>query len=117
MENMLDKKYKHGRVKEKSVAFKDKDYLTWCHQQDLKCFACGEKAHIDDGIELHHIRDRSITHRDDDKIIPLHGIKCHRLGTELSAHLTPKKFRNIFPVGSQLMYAKKLYERYCESKV
>ena len=116
MNNMLDKKYKHERIKKKSKPFKDKEYLAWLHNQELKCFACGGYATMDDGIELHHVKETSSDKRNDNEVIPLHGIKCHRLGVELSAHLTPKKFRETFPVGAQLKYAKELYNRYLRYK-
>lgn len=103
---MLNKKFKHKKIKPQAV--KDADYLSWCHTQDLACFCCGERG----SIELHHIKETSSDKRNDNEIIPLCGVKCHRLGITLSAHLTPKKFRRVFPMGMQLKYAKGLYNEY-----
>ncbi len=49
-------------------------------------------------------------------VIPLCGVEHHRLGTELSAHGTPKKFREVFPVQSQRNYATILYNEYKEEQ-
>jgi len=90
-------------------AFKDPDYLTWLHEDKKPvCFSCGEC----NGIELHHIKEASSDKKDDRLVIPLCGVKCHRLGTELSAHGTPSKFRNIYPIPLQKEYAKDLYQEY-----
>lgn len=106
---MLSKKKQtsHNRIKQKPMACKH--FMAWVHNVCRpKCFACGGN----DSMELHHIKKSSSDLKDDSKVLPLCGNKCHRLGTELSAHGTPKKFREVFPIAVQLAYAEKLYEQY-----
>ncbi len=99
------------RLKEKPL--KDKAYLKWLHEvKRPHCFVCGKR----NGIELHHVKDGSSDVKNDHMVIPLCGVEHHRLGTELSAHGTPKKFREVFPVQSQRNYAKILYNEYKETK-
>jgi len=107
---MLSKKVKHNKLRPKPK--KEPKYLSWCHGQGLCCFACGGF----DRIELHHVKECSSDHKDDSKVIPLCGENCHRNGTELSAHGTPKKFRQIFPIEVQLKFAEILYHRYKEMR-
>ena len=104
---MLNKKIKHGRIKPQ--AHKEPDFLRWLHEvKQPPCFICGGY----NKIELHHIKRYSSDKRDDRHVIPLCGESCHRNGTELSAHSTPKKFRDKYPMSEQLKYAKELYEEY-----
>ena len=99
---MLNKKVTHKKLRPKPV--KDSKYLSWLHCQNLGCFICGEHNQI----ELHHIKECSSDSKDDTKVIGLCGESCHRNGTELSAHGTPKKFREKYPIEYQLKYAEKL---------
>lgn len=101
------------KVSNKNKAtFEDLEYLSWLHKQDLTCFACGRK----NGIEIHHIKEASSDKKNHKEVIPLCGVNCHRLGNELSAHGTPKKFREIFPIKIQKEYAKGLYSQYKENE-
>lgn len=94
--------------KNKSKAIKNDKYLSWCHNQDLPCFSCGKRG----VIELHHVKEASTDIKDDTKVIPLCGIECHRLGRMLSAHGTPKKFREVYPITEQERHAKEIYKRF-----
>ena len=88
---------------------KEPKYLAWLHEvKQPECFACGKT----NGIELHHIKEASSDKKDDRLVIPLCGVECHRLGSVLSAHGTPKKFRDTFPLDMQKEYAMALYEEY-----
>ena len=103
--NILNKKIKHNRIKPKAP--KEPKYLQWLHKVKMpECFVCG----ISCGIEMHHIKRSSSDYRDDSKVIPL----CHEhhLGVTFSAHGTPKKWREIYPISVQLEYAEKLYKDY-----
>jgi len=92
---------------------KEPNYLKWLHEvKHPECFACGKI----NGIELHHIKEASSDNKDDRLVIPLCGIECHRLGSVLSAHGTPKKFRDTFPFDMQKEYAMALYEEYLNDK-
>jgi len=86
----------------------DKEYLSYLHTQNLKCFCCSGN----DKIELHHIKESSSDAKNDRSVIPLCGDKCHRLGLELSAHGTPRKFKAAFPIEEQKLFALKLYLEY-----
>ncbi len=117
--DMLNKKVTHKRLKskpskknKKKITDEDKEFLKWAKLQDLPCFACGEYG----SIELHHVRENSCSSRSHAEIIPLCGEKCHRLGVELSAHGTPRKFRQVFPASVQKEAAKLLYNRYLREK-
>ena len=106
MNNMLNKKIKHNRLKPKNK--KLPKYLSYLHTQDLACFICGERNEI----ELHHIKEASSDEKDDSKVIPLCGNECHRLGLIISAHGTPKLFREKYPIAVQIEFADKLYLEY-----
>ena len=50
----------------KPKAYKNKDYLSYMHNSDKSCVICGCRE-----IELHHIKTKTQTNRDDSKIVPL----------------------------------------------
>jgi len=104
---MLDKKVTHKKLRQK--AKKEPNFLKWLHNQNnIVCFACGGQ----DKLECHHIKSTSTDEKDDKNIIMLCGEKCHRNGLKLSAHSTPKKFRETYSIETQLEYAGKLYDKY-----
>ncbi len=107
---MLSKKEQTSSNRLKPKPQKNKEYLSWCHSQELPCFSCG--GH--NNIELHHVKNCSSDDRDDTKVIPLCGEECHRNGMKLSPHGTPKAWRKTYPIQMQLDYADELYRRYCE---
>lgn len=111
---MLTKKAQTSSKRLKPKAVKDKRYLYWLHNQsDIFCFVCGKQ----NKLECHHIKEFSSDKKDDRKILMLCGEECHRNGTGLSAHGTPKKFRNTFSMKTQLSYSCELYDRYLSEKV
>ena len=83
-------------------------YMKVLKSLDLPCFCCGSFG----SIELHHIKACSSDEKNHREVLPLCGDKCHRLGLELSAHGTPKKFREAFPVEIQRVYAAKMFNTY-----
>lgn len=98
----------------KNVKVVDVEGLKYLHilkGMDLPCFACGAYG----SIELHHIKECSSDKKVHTEVLPLCGDKCHRLGTELSAHGTPKKFREVFPIELQREFAKELYKKVMEN--
>ena len=99
---------KHRLKQELPQKHKNNNYLAWLHNQSLTCMSCGKQ----NGIELHHVKRYSSDPKDDRKVIPLCGVECHRLGTVLSAHGTPVKFREEYPMEYQEAYAQKLYSLY-----
>jgi hypothetical protein len=108
---MLNKKVKHNRLRPKAP--KEPKYLSWLHNQsDIFCFACGKQ----NKLECHHIKQFSTDVKDDRKIIMLCGEECHRNGAILSAHGTPKMFREAYPIEVQLENAEKLYNQYKKEK-
>jgi len=110
--NMLNKKIKHNRIKPK--AKKLPKYLKWLHNQnDIVCFVCGKQ----NKLEAHHVKQTSSDERDDSKILMLCGEECHRNGRILSAHGTPKKFRETFSMQQQFKYAENLHNRYLNEGV
>jgi len=46
------------------------------------------------------------------RLIPLCGVEHHRLGQTLSAHGTPKKWRETFSMEMQNEFADKIYKEY-----
>ena len=99
--------FNHKKIKPQPV--KDKKYLAWLHEEHLSCFVCDTRM----GVQIHHVKEHSIDMRTDDKTIPL----CyeHHLGNEISAHGTPKLFRELYPMDIQLAKANELYTRYKEN--
>ena len=96
-------------LKPNSKPLKDQKYLSWLHEvKQPECYCCGKT----NGIELHHVKEGSSDVKNDHFVIPLCGVECHRLGTVLSAHGTPKLFRETFPTHDQKEYAFNLYQEY-----
>ena len=88
---------------------KDPAYLSWLHNvHQPRCFVCGSFC----GIELHHVKKTSSDEKDDHCVIPLCGDSCHRIGTIMSAHDTPVKFRAEYPIEVQKKFADNLYQQY-----
>lgn len=103
--NMLSKKVTHKRLKPK--AQKQPKYLSWLHEiEQPSCFVCN----IQTGIQMHHVKEHSTDPRDDSKIIPL--CQLHHLGNDFSVHMTPKAFREAYPMEVQYKYAEKLYNTF-----
>lgn len=113
-------KNKDTKVMKKSVAVSDPDFILWLHEvKKPKCFCCGREYYfegIQDHSEVHHIKEASTDHKNDREVLMLCGVSCHRLGTELSAHGTPKKFREKFPIKEQKIYSLTLYLEYLDYK-
>ncbi len=61
---------KNGRLKPE--VYKNKKYLNHMHNSGKTCVVCGKRD-----IELHHIKTKSNTDRDDSKIVPL-CVEHHR---------------------------------------
>lgn len=100
-------------IKKKKVSSLEREFLEWLHIQIKPCFVC-------DGlnvIEWHHVKRDSTCQKDHTRLIPLCGESCHRLGTVLSAHGTPSKFRETYPISEQMEYAKKIYEEFLSSEL
>lgn len=101
--------------------FKCNEFLQWVHNVARpSCFCCGREYYYiseADKMELHHIKAASSDNKDDRKVIPLCGVECHRVGTTLSAHGTPKLFREKFSMEKQESYARKLFEQYKEEEL
>lgn len=133
--NMLDKKFKHNRLREKpdqknkkkdkkvlfddkrlrdkpsskntSKEYKEPKYLSYLHEVlQPPCIVC--QTHM--GIEMHHIKEASSDPKDDRFVIPL----CHEhhLGNKFSAHGSAKQFRAKYSYQTQMAAAQKLYEGY-----
>lgn len=100
--------------------FKHPEYMQWIHNiAKPPCFCCGRAYYYTseaDKSEIHHIKEASSDNKDDRKVIVLCGVKCHRLGTELSAHGTPKKFRETFSIEVQRSYGDALFLRFKEEE-
>jgi len=104
-------KNRKGSKKVSSLSMNDKKYLSWLQTTSYACFACGG----DNGIEWHHVKRDSTDKKNHTRLIPLCGVECHRLGTVLSAHGTPKKFRETFSMEFQNEYADRIYSEYKET--
>jgi len=131
----LIKPKKKKPVSKNTMTTHMKEYSDWLHQEEqgykYPCFACGASysdnsvislkhlANIDvnkettfqsDAIEWHHIKEASSDKKNHLELLPLCGNKCHKLGTVLSAHGTPKKFKSVFPIDVQRKYARDIYK-------
>ena len=107
-------KYNHNRIKpkysnknKKPIATEDSEYLQWLQTQQYQCFVCGTY----ENIEMHHIKKHSNDKKNHKELIPL-CVMHHRLSNELSAHNTPTKFRELYPIKKQREYARTLYNNY-----
>ncbi|MCF6330981.1 MAG: hypothetical protein L3I99_05480 [Sulfurimonas sp.] len=92
----------------KSITQGDKDYLAWLQTQDYPCFVCKKY----NKIEWHHVKEYSSDKKNHKRLMPLCGEECHRNGLTLSAHGTPKRFKEIFPMSVQNDYADTIYNLY-----
>ena len=108
-------------IKKKSknniVSKDDREYLDWLHEEEqgysYPCFVCGKNS-SSDTTEWHHIKEGSGDKKDHKRQIPLCGNEHHRLGTVLSAHGTPRKFRETYPMEMQYKYADKIYSDFLQ---
>lgn len=102
--NGLNIEIEAERIKPK--AFKCPEYLTWLHNQGLKCFVCGNPY-----IEIHHVKEHSTDLRNDNICLPLcrlHHTEC----TILSAHGNTKAFKHRYPMKVQRAEALKLWLKF-----
>ena len=97
-----------NRKGDKKVTDEDKKYLSYLQTTDYSCMVCGQS----NGIEWHHVKRDSTDKKDNTRLVPLCGIEHHRLGSTLSAHGTPKKFREKFSMKFQFRYAKEIYDEF-----
>lgn len=97
-----------NRKGRKKVTDEDKKYLSYLQTTDYPCMVCGKHY----GIEWHHVKRDSTDKKDNTRLIPLCGVEHHRLGLTLSAHGTPKKFRDTFSIKFQLQYAKEIHDEF-----
>ena len=107
------------KSKNNIVSKDDRGYLDWLHEEEqgysYPCFVCGNNS-SSDTIEWHHIKEGSGDKKDHKRQIPLCGNEHHRLGTVLSAHGTPRKFRETYPMEMQYKYADKIYSDFLQYK-
>ena len=106
-------KFNHGRIKPKyssknksSITAHEKEYLEYLQHIDEECLVCGCN-----GIEWHHVKRDSTDKKNHTRLIPLCPMH-HRLSNELSAHGTPKKFREIYSMEIQNEVAETYYNEY-----
>lgn len=114
---MLTKKQqtaKHSRLRpkpssknKKRITDEDKQYLEWLQHQSLTCIVCGSG-----NVEMHHVKRNSSDSKNNRRLIPLCTMH-HRLSNELSAHGTPRKFKEVYPMEAQYEIADRIYQEYC----
>jgi len=97
----------------KKFSSEDEAYLEYLQELDAACFVCGQK----NGIEWHHVKLYSSDKKNHKRLLPLCGVEHHRLGMELSAHGTPKKWRETYSMDEQNAYADEIYNKYKEGLV
>jgi hypothetical protein len=110
--------FNHGRVKEgrhssDELTPEERVYHEWLKSDPFhfSCFCCGE-LNLHDPIEWHHVKLYSSDPKNHFRLIPLCAAKCHRLGTDLSPHGTPKKWRETFSMEDQNKHADFIYAIY-----
>jgi len=101
-------KPKYSSKNKKLITLSDKKYLEWLQATEYSCMICGKH----NGIEWHHVKEYSTDVKNHKRLIPLCGVEHHRLGTVLSAHGTPKKFRDTFSMEFQNQFADEIYSDY-----
>ncbi len=113
------KKALRNKSKSNIVSQEDREYLDWLHKEEqgynYHCFVCGNN-NSNDTTEWHHVKESSGDRKDHKRQIPLCGNEHHRLGTGLSAHGTPKKFRETYPMKVQYKHAEKIYSDFLQYK-
>ena len=96
---------KRNIIKKKPIATEsDREYLGWFNEQGLSCMVCG----CTNGVQGHHVKRDSTDKKDHKRVIPL-CVDHHLNSMELSAHGTPKKFREEYPMEYQHKLADKIY--------
>ena len=100
------------KKKSQNLSKDEKDYLDWLQNQSYVCFVCGQQ----NGIEWHHVKKFSSDKKNHFRLIPL-CFMHHRISNELSAHGTPRKFREAFTYEEQLFYAAKIHLEYLKNKL
>ncbi len=112
-------KKKLSKKSTKSLAnSEEREYLSWLKSEassEFSCFVCG-KIKSDDRIEWHHVKLDSSSKKNHKRLIPLCGHEHHRLGTVMSPHGTPKKFREQYPIEVQNGRADEIYNYYLSTK-
>ena len=93
----------------KPTAFKDKDYLSYMHNSDKACVVCGSRE-----IELHHIKTKTQTMRNDNEIVPL--CMNHHRGNFAPHGFDSAEFYKEYPKEFLLELAEQFYSEYLEEK-
>lgn len=126
----MPKKFNHNRIKPKkestfgvkkpfkgksknrkgntSITKEDLDYLNWLdrHRSGFTCLVCGFGR-----VEFHHVKRDSTDRKNHKRLIPL----CqnhHTLSDKLSAHGTPRKWRQTYSMEFQNQLADRIYNNY-----
>lgn len=94
----------------------EKKYLNWLQEQDYSCLACDKK----NGIEFHHVTDIKRIEgkrRSNNRLIPLCGVECHRLGKK-AIHVMPKEeyYETIVSLEDMLTSAENIYSDFLRSE-
>ena len=95
------------KKKSQNLSKDEKDFLNWLQNQSYGCFVCGQQ----NGIEWHHVKKFSSDKKNHFRLIPL-CFMHHRISNELSAHGTPRKFRDLYPLDIQNIFANNIYIAY-----
>lgn len=90
----------------------DLDYMDWLHSSKCSfvCIVCESP-----NVEFHHVKRDSTSKKDHKRLIPLCQ-QHHTLSDKLSAHGTPKKWRETYSMELQYIIADKIYKNYLEGK-
>jgi len=107
-----NKKPKASMKNKPKITNEDKEYLQWLQELYYpRCYVCYTQANI----EFHHVKKHSSDRKNHKLLIPL-CLEHHRNSKELSAHRTPKKFRELYPIEEQKEKANKIYKEYINEK-
>lgn len=102
-----------------TVTKEEQEFMDWLHSDaqyfDYPCFVCG-KFNPNDTIKWHHVKEFSSDKKNHKRQIPLCDNEHHRLGTELSPHGTPKKWRATYSMKVQNEYADSIWNDFITSK-
>ena len=91
----------------KPKPYKNKAYLNYMHNSGKVCVVCGKRD-----IELHHIKTKSQTNRDDSKIVPL-CVEHHR-GNFAPHGFDSSEFYEQYPKELLLQWAEEFFNEYME---
>lgn len=103
-------KVKIEKVSKNKPTELEQEYLNWLQNQvHYRCFVCGDYWH-----DMHHVKLHSSDKKVHTELIPL--CTNHHIGTEVSPHGTPSKWRLVFTMKQQRYVANNMFKDFLRSR-